>query len=68
LPGNGKESGKPLGKAPRKPSAVNHQAAQCADPVAKHDVAGLYYLLVDCFACGMSQPLDLVFYHQFPAL
>jgi hypothetical protein len=31
-------------------------------------VAGLYYLLVDCFTCGMSQPLDLVFYHQFPAL
>jgi hypothetical protein len=25
-------------------------------------------LLVHCFACGVSQTLDLVLYHQFPAL
>jgi hypothetical protein len=69
LPGNGKESGKPrqsraptIGSKPSSGSAVRGPGWQSTD------LAGLFYLLVDCFAYGMSQPLDLVFYHQLPAL
>jgi hypothetical protein len=77
LPGNGKESGKSRsakqGANPAKRSATKRPQTitrwRDAPPRRQStDVAGLYYLLVDCFAHGMSQPLDLVFYHQFPAL
>jgi hypothetical protein len=31
-------------------------------------ICGYAKPLVERFACSLSQPLDLVFYHQFPAL
>jgi hypothetical protein len=65
LPGNGKDSGK-LDWQSTVHAIIGWRDAPTRWQIMT--VTGLCYLLVNCFTCGMSQPLDLVFYHQFPAL
>jgi hypothetical protein len=49
-------------------SAGKLGGARRADQLADDEDSRPKLSLVHCIACGMSQPLDLVLNHQFPAL
>ena len=70
LPGNGKEKRQAARQSP--PSTIGQPTIiGWRDAPTRWQImtgTGLCYLLVNCFTCGMSQPLDFVFYHQLPAL